>query len=184
MEAGSWSIGETRLELVQGDITRQDTEAIVNAANRKLEPGGGVSGAIHRAAGPSLWGECQTVNGCATGEAKITGGYHLKAKHVIHTVGPVYTGSDQDPVLLRQAYQNSLRIALAHDVKSVAFPSISTGIFGYPLEDAARTALQAVRDYLLEHPGLELVRFVLFSEPDFEVHKNAAAEVLEGYCCT
>lgn len=124
-----------------------------NAANRKLEPGGGVSGAIHRAAGPSLWGECRLLNGCATGEAKITGGHRLKAKQVIHTVGPVYIGSEQDSLLLRQSYQNSLQVGLDNGVKPISFPSISTGIFGYPVCEAARIALQAVLDFVRTHPG-------------------------------
>lgn len=179
METESWNVGPTRLEFVQGDITRQDTEAIVNAANRKLEPGGGVSGAIHRAAGPSLWGECQMLSGCATGEAKITSGYHLNAKHVIHTVGPVYSGSEQDAALLRQSYQSSLRLALEQSLKSISFPSISTGVFGYPVREAARTAIQAVRDFLVDSPDLELVRFVLFSQSDLMIYIKAAEEVLD-----
>lgn len=172
--------GQSRLEIVRGDITVQDTDAVVNAANRKLEPGGGVSGAIHRAAGPALWGECQLLGGCATGEAKITGGHHLKAKHVIHTVGPVYSGSEQDAVLLRNSYQNSLRVALENGLQSVTFPSISTGVFGYPVVEAAGVALRAVRDFLLEHSGIELVRFVLFSDSDFETYRSALSELTEG----
>ncbi len=173
MESVGREFGQSKVEVVRGDITVQDTDAVVNAANRKLEPGGGVSGAIHRAAGPALWGECKHLGGCATGEAIITGGYHLKAKHVIHTVGPVYSGSEQDSVLLRNSYQGSLRVAVEHGLKSVAFPSISTGIFGYPVAEAAGVALQAVRDFLLDYSGIELVRFVLFSDSDFETYHSA-----------
>ncbi len=180
MAVSAWRIKGTTVEVVRGDLTLQDTDAIVNAANNKLAPGGGVSGAIHRAAGPSLWEECRKLNGCATGEAKITGGYNLKAKHVIHTVGPVYSGSKQDAALLRQCYQNSLAVALKHGLKSIAFPSISTGIFGYPVKEAAPVALQAVRDFVMEHQGLELIRFVLFSEADYEVYRDSAAEVFKS----
>ncbi len=180
MAVSAWRIKDTTVEVVRGDLTLQDTDAIVNAANNKLAPGGGVSGAIHRAAGPSLWEECRTLNGCATGEAKITGGYNLKAKHVIHTVGPVYSGSKQDAVLLRQCYQNSLAVALSNGLESVAFPSISTGIFGYPVQEAAPVALQAVRDFIQDNPGLKLVRFVLFSEADYDVYRDAAAGLFAG----
>ncbi|NLY38006.1 MAG: O-acetyl-ADP-ribose deacetylase [Firmicutes bacterium] len=177
MSAVGKKIGAAKIELVVGDITLQDTDAIVNAANNRLAPGGGVSGAIHRAAGPGLWEECRKLGGCATGEAKITGGHNLKARHVIHTVGPVYSGSPGDPVQLGNCYRNSLQLALQNGLKTIAFPSISTGIFGYPVDKAAAVALQAVRDFLAQHSGIELVRFVLFSESDFEVYSSALSKL-------
>ncbi len=155
-------INRTQLELAQGDITQQDTDAIVNAANSSLMGGGGVDGAIHRAAGPELLAECRTLRGCQTGEAKITRGYRLKAPHVIHTVGPVYRGSPRDAELLASCYRRSLEIASQHQLRSVAFPSISTGAYGYPVQEAAPVALQSVIEYLEVHDDLELVRFVLF----------------------
>ncbi len=171
----SLKVGESVLELVQGDITMQDTDAIVNAANKELAPGGGVSGAIHRAAGPKLWEETGKIGGCATGEAKITYGYNLKARYVIHTVGPVYSGSPEDARLLRSCYLESLKLAAVHDVRSIAFPAISTGIFGYPVEEAANIALAAVRDFLLENNNISLVRFVLFGDRDFDAFRRALA---------
>lgn len=168
-------VNNSAIELLKGDITVQETDAIVNAANSELAPGGGVSGAIHRAAGPGLWEEAKKAGGCRTGEAKITYGHNLKAQYVIHTVGPVYAGNSQDPVLLRSCYIESLKLASTHQVRSIAFPAISTGIFGYPLREAADVSLQAVRDYLLTHPEIERVLFVLFSEKDLEVFIHALA---------
>lgn len=166
-------VNESILELVQGDITEQDTEAIVNAANNTLLGGGGVDGAIHRAAGPDLVKETRALGGCKTGDAKISGGYRLKAKHIIHTVGPVYRKDDpQIPRLLASAYRRSLEVAREHDIRSVAFPSISTGIYGYPLEEAAPIALQTVCDFLQQYQ-LTLVRFVLFDERTFDAYANA-----------
>lgn len=179
MEVVTRKVGAAKIEIVRGDITRQDTEAIVNAANNALSPGGGVSGAIHRAAGPELWEECRKLGGCETGEAKISGGYRLPARYVIHTVGPVYSGSEKDPLLLAGSYRNSLQVALEKKIKSVAFPSISTGIYGYPVAEAAAVALRAVHDFLSAQPGIELVRFVLFSDRDFKVYKEAL-EQLDG----
>ncbi|HPC48135.1 MAG TPA: macro domain-containing protein, partial [Deltaproteobacteria bacterium] len=124
-------VGKSLLQVVQGDITAQDTEAVVNAANHQLAPGGGVAGAIHKKAGPGLWEECRKLGGCATGEAKITRGYNLPNTYVIHTVGPVYSGSGKDPVLLRSSYINSLKVADTNKVRSISFPALSTGIFGY-----------------------------------------------------
>ena len=141
------------------DITKSDTECIVNAANRSLLGGGGVDGAIHRAAGPELLKECRTLNGCSTGEAKITGGYRLKAGYVIHTVGPIYSGSDEDPVLLADCYRNSLNLARDNNIHSIAFPAISTGVYGYPLEAATEVALNAINDWFAENPsyGMEVI---------------------------
>jgi len=167
-------INNATLELVQGDITQQGTDAIVNAANPSLLGGGGVDGAIHRGAGPQLLEECRTLGGCKTGDAKITKGYNLKAKHVIHTVGPVYRrDGKQAPELLASAYRRSLEVAGEKNLKSVAFPSISTGAYGYPLTEAAPIALKTVADYLKKHPDIELVRFVLFDGKTLGVYEEA-----------
>jgi len=171
-------IGQATLELLQGDITAQDTEAIVNAANRTLLGGGGVDGAIHRAAGPELLAECRTLKGCETGDAKITKGYHLKAKHVIHTVGPVYhTEGKKAPELLANCYRRSLEVASQNKLKSIAFPSISTGAYGYPLKEAAPIALKTVRDYMKTHPDIQLVRFVLFGHDAYQAYEEALREL-------
>jgi len=173
------TINESTLELVEGDITMQDTEAIVNAANNSLLGGGGVDGAIHRAAGPELLAECRTLGGCPTGEARLTKGYRLRARYVIHTVGPVYRdGQHGEALLLASAYRSSLELASQHGIRSLAFPSISTGAYGYPLDQAARIALRTVVDYLSEHPEIELVRFVLFGRPAYEVYERALLETL------
>lgn len=167
-------IGKAELELLQGDITDQDTDAIVNAANRTLLGGGGVDGAIHRAAGPELLAECRTLKGCATGEAKITKGYRLRARHVIHTVGPVYRAEgEKAPALLAGCYRRSLEVAAANRLRSIAFPSISTGAYGYPLGEAAAVALKTVTDFLLSPGGPELVRFVLFGEEAYRAYAEA-----------
>jgi len=161
------------LELVRGDITQQDTDAIVNAANTSLLGGGGVDGAIHRAGGPAILDECRRLGGCATGDAKITGGGRLRARHVIHTVGPVYrAGGAREAELLASAYRRSLEVASAHGLRSLAFPSISTGAYRYPIRDAARIAIATVEAYLRDHPEIELVRFVLFSEADLAVYQE------------
>jgi O-acetyl-ADP-ribose deacetylase len=170
-------VNKSVIELIRGDITKEETDAIVNAANKELSPGGGVSGAIHRAAGPGLWEEAGKLGGCATGDAKITYGHQLKARYVIHTVGPVYAGTAEDPVLLRSCYLESLNLASTHDAKTVSFPSISTGIFGYPTAEAAAVSLRAVTDYLHNHPEVELVRFVLFSEQDMETYSSALKNI-------
>jgi O-acetyl-ADP-ribose deacetylase (regulator of RNase III) len=168
------------LELLQGDITDQDTEAIVNAANRSLLGGGGVDGAIHRAAGPQLLAECRTLGGCQTGDAKITKGYRLKAKHVIHTVGPIYHSEGKKaPELLASCYRRSLELASENKLISVAFPSISTGAYGYPLEEAAPIALRTVMDYLKNHPDIQLVRFVLFGKEAYQAYQEALKAALE-----
>ncbi len=172
-------IGPASLELVEGDITRQDTEAIVNAANTRLVPGGGVDGAIHRAGGPAIEAEARQLGGCPTGEARITTGGKLKARYVIHTVGPIYkNGLHREPELLALCYRESLKLASAKGIKSLAFPSISTGVYGYPMEDAARVALKTVTDYLTHHPEIERVRFVLFGRAAYEVYKKGPAEDL------
>ena len=162
-----------RLEAVQGDITQQAVDAIVNAANTTLLGGGGVDGAIHRAAGPELLEECRRIGGCPTGEARITRGCRLLARHVIHTVGPVWSGGRRgEPELLRGCYVNSLRLAREHELRSVAFPSISTGAYRYPIEQAATVAVETVRLELGEPGPLELVRFVCFSEGDLAVYRR------------
>ena len=163
----------TKLEAVRGDITQQLVDAIVNAANKTLLGGGGVDGAIHRAAGSELLEECRTLGGCPTGEAKITKGYRLPAKYVIHTVGPVWSGGRRrEPELLRGCYVNALRLAAQHGVRSIAFPSISTGAYGYPMEQAARTAVETVRGELAQTTTVELVRFVCFSAEDLQVYQE------------
>ncbi|TET14019.1 MAG: macro domain-containing protein [Actinobacteria bacterium] len=172
-------IGNSILELIAGDITVQDTEAVVNAANKALSPGGGVSGAIHRAAGLELWDECRTLGGCRTGEAKLSRGHNLKAKYVIHTVGPVYSGSKSDPEDLRDCYKNSLLLASRNKIKSVSFPSISTGIFGYPVNEASRVALKTITNFLEEHPEIDLVRMVLFTEGDYGIYKASLDKILK-----
>lgn len=166
-------IGGARLELVAGDITQQDTEAIVNAANTSLLGGGGVDGAIHAAGGPAILEECRRLGGCATGDAKLTGGGRLRARYVIHAVGPRYRdGRHGEPDLLASAYRRSLEVAMAHGIRSVAFPSISTGAYGYPIAAAARIALGTVAHVLANHPGrLALVRFVLFSPGDLATYE-------------
>ena len=168
------TINQSVLELIQGDITQQDTDAIVNAANQSLLGGGGVDGAVHRAAGSELLAECRTLGGCATGDAKITKGYNLKAGHVIHTVGPVYRRQSQEVRdLLTSAYRRSLEVARENGLNSLAFPSISTGTYGYPVKEAAPLALSTVVAFVKENPEIKLVRFVLFSRDVFEVYEQA-----------
>ena len=142
---------KNQIHVEQGDITKLDCDGIVNAANRSLLGGGGVDGAIHRAAGPELLAECRTLHGCRTGEAKITKGYRLRAKYIIHTVGPIYSGTAEDAAQLADCYRNSLDLAKEHDVHSIAFPAISTGVYGYPLEDAAEIAVKTVAQWLEDH---------------------------------
>lgn len=165
------------IEAVAGDITRQRVDAVVNAANTTLLGGGGVDGAIHRAAGPDLLEECRRLGGCPTGEARITGGFNLPANHIIHTVGPFWSGGKRDePELLRNCYVNSLKLAAEHGIRSVAFPSISTGAYRYPIEQAAPIAVDTVRVCLRDPTSIEVVRFVCFSDRDLAVYRKALEE--------
>ncbi len=158
--------------LLQGDITELAVDAIVNAANRSLLGGGGVDGAIHRAAGPQLLAECKTLNGCETGEAKLTAGYRLPCRYVIHTVGPVYRQRPQDAQLLAACYRNSLELAVAHDLKTVAFPAISCGVYGYPVEQACVIAVDTVRDFLRRETSLQQVLLVVFDETHYRLYHD------------
>jgi O-acetyl-ADP-ribose deacetylase (regulator of RNase III) len=166
-----------RISLIRGDITTLEADAIVNAANRTLLGGGGVDGAIHRAAGPSLLEACRKLNGCETGQAKITDGFLLPARHVIHTVGPVWRGgSANERELLAECYRNSLHLAAKHGLKSVAFPNISTGVYGFPKEEAARIAIEAVRAYLKDPGTVEQVIFVVFDLENLALYQNLLGE--------
>ncbi|MBU1397680.1 MAG: O-acetyl-ADP-ribose deacetylase [Pseudomonadota bacterium] len=166
------------MEIMQGDITKLDVDAIVNAANRSLLGGGGVDGAIHRAAGPKLLEECRKLEGCNTGEAKITNGYNLKARHVIHTVGPVYCGKAEDSRLLSQCYFNSLQLASQNSLYSIAFPAISCGVYGYPIHDACRIAIDTVCRFLKEEKGsVTKVIFILFSAKDYNIYEKYLNEI-------
>ena len=161
-----------KIEVVQGDITRIAVDAIVNAANRTLLGGGGVDGAIHRAAGPGLLTECQKIGGCPTGEARITGGHNLPARYIIHTVGPVYSGKTEDSTLLSQCYENSLKLAAKHHVSSIAFPAISCGVYGYPIKEACQIAVDTTARLLEDYNGIKRVIFVLFSDQDRAVYAD------------
>ena len=164
------------------DITTADVECIVNAANSSLLGGGGVDGAIHRAAGPDLLRECRALHGCKTGEAKITGGYRLQARYVIHTVGPVYTGAPRDAELLRSCYWNSLELARAHGIRSIAFPAISTGVYGYPLRPATEIACQTVADWLSAHPDSPMaVLFACFDDRTSDVYREVWGKLGGSY---
>ena len=167
---------DPRIEIFQGDITRLDVDAIVNAANSGLAPGGGVCGAIHRAAGPELARECAGLGGCPTGEARITKGYRLAAKHVIHAVGPDWQGGDrEEPALLSACYRNSLDLARDQGLRSIAFPAISTGIYGFPLEAATGIAVETVQDWLAGHPDFEKVIFAVFGTEAETAYRKALA---------
>ena len=169
----------TRIEIIQGDITKQAVDAIVNAANTTLLGGGGVDGAIHRAAGPELLAECRTLHGCKTGEAKLTRGYRLPAKFVIHTPGPVWHGGDRhEPELLASCYRSCLELAAANGLKTVDFPSISTGVYHFPLDRAATIAIGTIADFLGAHPEIERVRMVCF-DARTKGYYDAALRALE-----
>jgi O-acetyl-ADP-ribose deacetylase (regulator of RNase III) len=171
-------VGQSFLEIVEGDITQQDTAAIVNAANTSLLGGGGVDGAIHRAGGPRILEECRRIGGCPTGEARLTTGGNLKARYVIHTVGPVYQdGLHGEPQLLASCYRESLKLASDKGIETVAFPSISTGAYGYPVKEAAGIALKTVKDYLAQHPEIRRVRFVLFGQAAYAAYEEALKEL-------
>lgn len=174
-----FKIGPTVFFLEEGDITQQTTEAIINAANSRLAGGGGVDGAIHRAGGPAIMEECRRIGGCPTGQAVITTGGHLKANYVIHTVGPIYQrGSKGEAQLLASAYRESLKLAHKKGIRSVAFPSLSTGAYGYPLDQAAQIAVKTVGDYLRENPVFDRVGFVLFGSQSYQVYVQAAEDLL------
>ncbi|HZW40602.1 MAG TPA: O-acetyl-ADP-ribose deacetylase [Ignavibacteriaceae bacterium] len=161
-----------KIKIVKGDITKHKVDAIVNAANSTLLGGGGVDGAIHRAAGSQLLDECRALNGCKTGEAKITKGYKLPAKYVIHTVGPIYHFNKNQEQLLRNCYQNSLELAVKNNIKTIAFPSISTGIYGYPVEEASVIAFSTVKDFLKNNDSIQEVTFVCFDDKTFNDYNN------------
>ncbi len=162
-----------KIKLIQGDITKLEVDAIVNAANTTLLGGGGVDGAIHRAAGPELLTECRTLNGCGTGNAKITKGYNLPAEFVIHTVGPVWHGGKSgEPEKLASCYRRSLEIAVENGVRSIAFPNISTGVYGYPKPQAAGIAIEEVTSFLSAHPEIETVVFCVFDEENYLIYKD------------
>jgi O-acetyl-ADP-ribose deacetylase (regulator of RNase III) len=167
-----------RIEVVEGDITNQQVEAIVNAANSSLLGGGGVDGAIHRAAGPELLEECRMLNGCETGHAKITKGYRLFAKSVIHTVGPVWQGGTHgEEALLARCYRSCFQLAREHDIRSLAFPSISTGAYGFPIDRAASIAVKETAEGLKQNSGLEKVRLVCFGNRAYEVYTRALKQL-------
>ena len=169
---------DMRLQIIEGDITTLAVDAIVNAANSSLLGGSGVDGAIHKAAGPGLLTECRAVGGCPPGEARITGGHNLPARHVIHTVGPIWRGGGQGEIeTLAQCYRNSLALAVGHGVRSIAFPSISTGAYGFPIRRAARIALRAILGVLDYNPSLEQVLCVCYSRADYDEYMAARAAV-------
>jgi O-acetyl-ADP-ribose deacetylase len=173
-------INNSTLVITQGDLTKETTDAIVNAANQNLAGGGGVDGAIHRAGGPLIMQECRKIGGCRTGHAVITTGGNLKAKYVIHTVGPRYQGGNkEEATLLSSAHLESLKLASARKIKSIAFPAISTGIYGYPTHDAAQIALKTTIEYLKEHGDIKLVRFVLFDRTTYDVFTEELKKLIK-----
>lgn len=172
--------GNSILRIIQGDIIKQETDAVVNAANNRLAPGGGVAGAIHRAAGIELWEECKKLGGCETGEAVITKGHNLPAKWIIHTVGPIYSGNEEDPKLLSLCYENSLKLADKEGVQTISFPAISTGAFGYPIRDAAKIAVDTICLTLKRLSSIEMVQFVLFDLRAYNVFEEILKEVKNG----
>ena len=173
-----YQLGKTVISLTQGDITLETTDAIANAANRQLKGGGGVDGAIHRAAGPELMAACRAIGGCSTGQSVITRGFRLQSPYVIHTVGPIYSGCADDAYLLASCYSTSLELALIHKLRSIAFPSISTGVYGYPLDEAAPVALQTICRFVTVHPqAFELVRMVLFDKQSYGAYAKAVQAI-------
>lgn len=174
-------MGAGKIEFILGDITTLAVDAIVNAANSSLLGGGGVDGAIHCAAGPELLVECRTLGGCPTGQARITGGYRLPARYVIHTVGPVWHGGGQgEDDLLASCYRASLRLAAEKGLRSIAFPAISTGVYGFPIERACRIALREIRDFLVAGGSLRRVLLVCFSEKDLTIYRTAYREIFDN----
>ncbi len=185
MNGDEFQVGKAKIYLFQGDITEQDTNAIVNVANSTLMGGRGVDGLIHRKGGPKILEECKRIkamkwpNGLPTGRAVITSGGNLKARHVIHTVGPIWCEGNQDePELLAEAYRNSLRLAVSNGLETIAFPSISTGAYRYPIEKASRIALATVKEFLEKENKLSKAIFVLFTKNDLEIYKEVAKEIL------
>lgn len=173
-------IDSSKIKVDKGDITKLDCDCIVNAANETLLGGGGVDGAIHRAAGPGLLEECRTLGGCRTGEAKITKGYHLKAKYVIHTVGPIYSGKKSDEEMLSACYRNSLELAQSNDIHSIAFPAISTGVYGYPLDEAAPVAVNTIVKWLEDNADYDItVILSCFDDKTYNKYKNVISACLE-----
>jgi len=169
----------TTIEAVQGEITSQDVDAIVNAANTSLLGGGGVDGAIHDAAGRELLSACRKIGGCPTGQARVTPGFRLRARHVIHTVGPVWSGGARgEPGLLQRCYDSALALAVDHGLRSIAFPSISTGVYGFPIDRAACIAVGAVRAHVASPTPLQLIRFVCFSADDLAVYRSVSGGAL------
>lgn len=169
-----------RIELIQDDITKLKVDAIVNAANTSLLGGGGVDGAIHRAAGPRLLEECRLLKGCETGQAKITKGYDLPATHVIHTVGPVWRGGNSgEEELLANAYQNSLTLAIENSVRTIAFPNISTGVYGFPKEKAADIALMTAHNFVKEHTSLTKIIFVCFDRENYDLYNSKMKKMID-----
>jgi O-acetyl-ADP-ribose deacetylase len=173
------TINETLIVLACGDITIESTDAIVNAANERLAGGAGVDGAIHRAGGPEIMAQCRKIGGCPTGQAVITTGGNLKAKYVIHTVGPIYRGGTRNEAkLLQSAYRESLELALQNNLQSISFPAISTGVYGYPIDEAAHVALKICIDFTLENTGIKLIRHILFNNRAYEIFSTEFKKLL------
>jgi len=169
---------DNKIDVVRGDITKLDVDAIVNAANTTLLEGGGVDGAIHRGAGPELLAECQTLGGCRSGDAKITRGYHLPARFVIHTVGPVWRGGQHhEPETLENCYRNSLQLAIENGIKTVAFPAISCGAYGYPIPKAAQIAVKTARDFLGSDESIDKITFVLWDQEIYDAYRETLARL-------